>query len=347
MAVTMRDIARILGVSQATVSYVLNNKANARISESTKRLILETARRLSYVPNAAARELVSGRSNTIGLFYPRFGEAIATNPWATRVLKGIGDVLMKADYNLLLYAKSGPDEALGISSILDGRASGLIVMAPYIGSRLVQELGEIDFPTVLIGHHELKGQHMVSVDTDSPGGAAEATRHLIALGHRRIAHITGPPMSENAGRRLQGYRHALESAGLEAPPELIIQGDYTQASGRQAVDRLLKLSNPPTALFAANDPMAIGAIERLKELGLHVPEDMAVVGFDDGPLASIVSPPLTTVNQPAEEVGATAARILLQLVDGRLPPERDIVLPTSLMVRASCGARQGCRADSF
>ena len=329
--VTIRDVAAKAGVSVATVSRVFNRKGPIR--EDTMRRVMDVAAELQYVPHAGARSLSTRSTRTIGVVLPDLhGE------FFSEVIRGIDLAARENGYHLLLSGSHADREEMrAVVQAVRGLVDGLIVMSPDLDpSSLLADLPS-SVPTVLL-NSRVEGR--TSVTIDNSGGARDVVRHLSALGHRRIAFICGPPHNADAEQRRRGYRAGLKNAGIEADRNLDVTGDFTEESGYQAARQLMERNTRATAVFAANDSMAIGALSAFREAGVRVPEDMALVGFDDIPIARFLAPPLTTVKVPIAELGR---RGFAMLVDGDDAP-RTARLDTQLVVRRSCGA--GLRSKS-
>jgi LacI family transcriptional regulator len=327
MAVTMREVARQAGVSVATVSRVFN--ASGPVGERTRSRVLQTAGRLRYVPNGTARSLTTSTTETVGVLLPNlYGD------FYSELIRGAESAARAAGYHTLLASvHDGPDELVAVLRTLAGRVDGLAVMSPDIDPDVLRANLPAGLPVVVLGG---AADGHASVEIDNAAGAAAMTRHLVGLGHRRIAHVAGPAGNADADARRAGYRQALAEAGLERDPLLVLAGAFTEASGYDAAGAFLELADRPTALFAANDAMAIGALRAFREAGLDVPGDVALVGFDDVPVARYVTPALTSVHVPIDEMGARAVGAVLAAVrqpDGRAT----VTLPTRLVVRESCG----------
>jgi LacI family transcriptional regulator len=337
VSATIRDVARAAGVSVATVSRALTG--SGPVSDATRDRIRAIAEVLRYAPNASARSLVSSRTSTFGVLLPDlYGE------FFSEVIRGADRAARAHGYHLLVSsAHGGRDEIEAALRTMRGRVDGLIVMAPDLdGAALAANLPD-GHPVVLLNGPE-RVTTVDAVAVDSYGGAAAMVAHLVATGHRRIAFLAGQPGSHDAAERLRGWRDALGAAGIAADARWELAGDFTEDGGYDAARRLVARALPadvwPTALFAANDAMAIGAISALREAGLDVPGDIAVAGFDDIPMARYVSPPLTSVHVAIDEIGARAvARLMAALTDrAAYAPTREL-LPATLVVRASCGGR--------
>ncbi len=338
---TAEDVACLAGVSRTTVSLVLNGAPDARISVETRQRVLEAAARLNYRPHAGARHLVRGRSEVIAFVMRQTPDQVWADAFLPQVLRGLSEALREANLHLLLFPLS-PDQAPEETSRLlqERRVDGMILSGPRFEDREWLEHWAQETPVVLIGH--LAGSALPSVDVDNTAAAAMATRHLLRLGHRRIGLITNAPLSYTASyERWLGYRQALEEAGIPYDDALVAQGAFTPASGAAAMERLLQLPDPPSAVFVASDVVAFGALQAVRRRGLRIPQDLALVGFDDVPLSAYLDPPLSTVHLPAEDLGREAGRLLLRWMQGERPLTASIRLATGLIIRQSCGAGGG------
>lgn len=335
--VTSSDVARLAGVSRTTVSFVLNNAPNVQIPEETRRRVLDAARQLGYYPDAAARSLARQRSGNIGVLLCQSADRLFADVFLMEVLSGIHQVVRPHGYHIMLEAVedvTAPDAYIGL--VRSRHVDGLMVSGPRADDTQLAYLQAEGFPAVLLGR--LPGCGLCEVDVDNVRGARTATEHLLKLGHRRIAFISNGPLIYTASRdRLRGYMAALAAAGLPNDESLVRYGRFSWESGYEAMQSLLSLPERPTAVFVASDVVAFGALEALARAGVRVPDEMAVVGFDDLPMAAHVTPPLTSLHLPARELGRTAADIILQLMAGKEVRERTVLLDTSLVVRASCG----------
>ncbi len=312
----------------ATVSRALNGSGYVR--HELKQRIVDTARELDYQPNFLARGLTSKHSYTIGLVLPDI-----TNPFFPAVARGVEDVAHRNGYNVVLCNTDGDarKEADYLKVLRSKQVDGVIFTTSQSSTRHVKHLIELGIPVVLADRRMKLECDFVAVDNVE--GAYMAARHLIALGHRRIGFITGPQDVATGSERIAGYRKAMEEAGLEIDDGLILKGDYRQHSGYQGAKSLLRKSEPPTAIFACNDLMAIGVLMALEEEGLRVPDDMAVVGYDDTLLASVCRPRLTSVAQPKYEIGAIACEMLLNRIKVRDKPREQTILRPQLIIRDS------------
>ncbi|MGW3245768.1 LacI family DNA-binding transcriptional regulator [Streptomyces sp. NPDC001070] len=338
--ITLRELARRSGVSTATVSRALNGRAE--VSQATRERIRRLAGELGYAPNEPARTLVRRRSDTIGLLWDTAHESRGLHhPFLQGLLSSVRTALSDAGYHLMLLTTAGPDDpdTTYVQAVRRHSLGGVIAMGRPADDRALRALAASGIPCAGLDV-ALDGPRTVSVASDNTAGAEAAVAHLHALGHRRIATVTGPPELAPAAERLTGFRTACARLGLPVPEEYVVTGDFFLDSGRRAVQRLLALPDPPTALFAAGDLMAIGAVHAVADAGHSVPGDLAVVGFDDIDAAALVRPALTTVAQDHRALGTAAVAALRDLLGPEparpLPPR---VLPTRLVVRGTCGAR--------
>lgn len=328
---TIKDVAREARVSVATVSRVFNGGALVR--EETSRRIRDIAASLRYVPHGGARSLITSKTSTIGVLLPDlYGE------FFSEVIRGIDITARRSGYHLIIsnsdFDKSAIEAAM---RAMRGRVDGVIIMSPDIDAQaLIANLPD-SHPVVLL-NSALCGDAFDSVSIDNVGGALAVVRHLISHGHRSIALITGAPRNVDGQERKLGYRTALREASIEHNQQLEARGNFTEDSGFEAARALLSLRNRPTAIFAANDSMAIGALSALREAGVGVPEEIAVAGFDDISIARHLNPPLTSVHVPIAELGERATeRLTAALSAGAAHVCRQEIVPTTLVIRSSCG----------
>jgi LacI family transcriptional regulator len=342
MPPTLEEVAKLAGVSRSTVSRVVNQHPNVR--PEVRERVWEVIRQTGYQPHAAARSLATRRTRVIGLIIPQAVTTLFTDPYFPILIRGIADACNAHNYHLMLslfsrrrVQESRARQDLLYQQVLRGRyLDGVVVSSAPLDDPIFPRLLEDGVPFIIVGRYPHERANYV--DVDNVAGARMAVEHLLRLGHERVATITGPLNMFAAQDRLEGYRQALAARGIPVDEDLIAEGDFTEGGGRAAMQRLLP--HRPTAVFAASDMMAAGAIKVLREAGLRVPEDVAVVGFDDIPLASMVEPPLTTVRQPIEQTGGMAVELLVSLLEN--PGEETVhrvVLPTELVIRASCGVR--------
>jgi LacI family transcriptional regulator len=330
----LEQIAKLSGVSRSTVSRVINNDPN--VSVVTREKVLQVVKRVNYAPNAAARSLAAGHTNVLGLVIPMGVAALFTDPYFTILIQGVSSACNLREYSVMLWLAEPEFERRMIRQIMhNGMLDGVIVSSMLMNDSLVRALADGGFPFILVGRHPTDAR-ISYVDADNQGGAREAVTHLLRLGCTRVATITGPQNMIAGSDRLAGYRAALHDRGAAFDPALVAEGDFTEAGGYHAMQRLL--SRRPDAVFAASDIMALGALRAIREAGLRVPEDVALVGFDDLPQAARTDPPLTTIRQPVHRLGGTAVDTLIDVVEHPDSAPRRIVLPTELVVRTSCGS---------
>ena len=337
--VTSQDVAKRAGVSRTTVSLVLNRVEGVQISEQTRKRVIRIANELGYVPEAAAQALASRRSQFIGLILSRNPEHIATDAFLSQIINSLVEMVRQNGMRLLIDIVEDTQHRDSYLELAWGRRiDGILLSGPRVDDQALMTLEQDGFPTVLMG--DLPNTNFCSVDVDNRAAAKLAVAHLLKLGHRRIACITNASLVYTAAvERLEGYRDALVAAGIPYDPGLVRHGDFGPESGRRQMNALLKLKNPPTAAFIASDVVAIGAMSAIRARGLAIPDDIAVVGFDDVPFARYVDPPLTSIHLPAVELARKATEILLHLIRREEPQIRNVVLDTQLVVRASCGAQ--------
>lgn len=338
--VTIRDVAQKAGVSVATVSRAFNG---GTVKETTRRRVVEAADHLCYSPSSAARTLITHRTLTIGVLLPDLhGE------FFSEVIRGIDLEAQRHRYHLLVSSShSDKSEIEAAMRAMRGSVDGLILMSPHLDARTLRANVPPHLPVVLL-NGPIEDDRYDGVEIDNFGGARAMTRHLLARGHCRIAFVCGPGGNRDADERLRGYRVALEAGGIQPRPEWEAAGDFTEAGGYRAARALLKGRPQPTALFAANDSMAIGALSAVHESGLAVPFEIAVAGFDDIPIARYVIPPLSSVRVPIGGLGRRATAKLIRAVEEKNEHvKKSEILPTKLIVRASTGGvRRGRRIQS-
>lgn len=356
---TIGDIAQLAGVSKATVSRVLNHKPD--VDPATRERILRIMEEQRFVPSVTASRLAGGRSNLVGMLVPSF-----TWPFISEILGGVAEAIGKTSYELILYGISNKTREDDSGDVIDhilatNLVAGLLAILPGQSAGHVVHLYEQGFPVVMLDDQEMSLK-APWVSTDNRGGALAAARHLIQLGHRRIAHVQGPMHYLCSRERYEGFCEGMQEAGLPVDPAWIIEGDFTEAGGRAAAHLLFSLPEErrPTAIFAANDLTAYGMLKVASEYDMHIPDDVALVGFDNLAPSAHTHPALTTVAQPFYEMGRRSAELLLSLIEkpATLPytslypssldqgdrtsgddaPPVHIQLPTRLVVRESCGA---------
>ena len=333
---TLDEIAKRAGVSRTTASRVLNNGPNVRpeVRERVQRVIAETG----YRPHPVAQSLASQQSHVIGLVLPRRTEALFNDPYFPRLTQGIAQACNDHDYTLALFMmQCEADEQKFYPRISrKGLLDGIVIQVGQIGDGLITRLLASDVPTVVAGR-PLHHPNASYVDVDNITGAHTAVMHLLQLGHKRIGMITGEMRTTAALDRYTGYCKTLQEHDLPVDETLISEGYFTEIGGYEAMQRLLP--HKPDAVFIAADAMSLGALKAIYEAGLTVPQDIALVSFDDLPPATIARPQLTTVHQPVNAFGVTAVEMLLDILKNGNEPPRQIILNTELVIRGSCGAR--------
>jgi len=334
--VSIKDIARAAGVSHSTVSRAL--RGSALVSAPTRERITALARRMGYSPDAIARGLVTGRTRTVGVVVTTISD-----PFVADVVQGIEDRAQADGYSVILTTSDGePAREMAAVDILRGkRVDAVIVTSSRVGALYLDDLERGQVPVVLVNsHNEHAGPYTFSITVDNQHGGWLATRHLADLGHRRIAYVTGSPHHSDDLGRQAGYRRALEEAGLTLDPALVLPGTGKAEAGAAALSRLLELPDRPTAVFCYNDVTAIGLLRAARYAGLSVPDDLAVIGFDDVPWATYVAPSLTTVAQPRHALGETAMNMALDLIGAEgAHGVGNVVVRGELVIRESCGGR--------
>jgi LacI family transcriptional regulator len=321
---TIRDVAQRADVSVASVSRVLNGAGP--VTEATRQRVLEAVDALQYVPHSGARSLSTSRTNTVGVILPDlYGE------FFSELIRGLDVAARALGYHLIVSSShDDADEASSAIRSMRGRVDGLIVLSPHLGAANLAS-GLAGRTPVLLMNGGAAADGRPSIVVDNHGGAVAAVEHLIATGRRRIAHIAGPAGNLEAEARLAGYLDAMAAAGL---PTMVVDGAFTKASGQEAGELLASRSDRPDAVFAANDNMAVGALLAFQDAGLRVPEDVAMVGFDDIPLAGLVRPALTTLKIHIAETGRNALERLVRLIGSAADTACEVVRP-ELVVRAS------------
>jgi LacI family repressor for deo operon, udp, cdd, tsx, nupC, and nupG len=328
--VTIRDVAAHAGVSHQTVSRVINNIE--RVSPETRALVEASIKELGYRPNAIARSMARGRTCTLACISPNL-----TDFTFASIIEGAEAEIRKHDYFLVSSSAPTEDE---FSRLIDKlftsrRAEGLFVINPYADRR--HNLLPPEVPTVFVAARPRQRDTVSSVALDDFNVARQATQYLIELGHRRVAMVTGPMVEDCSQDRNFGYNQALEDSGINPDPSLVITGDWAATSGYQAIQKLSKLSSPPTAIFAQNDRMAIGILRGAREMGIIVPSELSVIGVDDMPLSSYFDPPLTTMRQDPLSIGQEAARLLIDTLEERETSPKHLLLQAQLIQRKSTG----------
>ncbi|MDB1089062.1 LacI family DNA-binding transcriptional regulator [Streptomyces sp. ACA25] len=330
---TIRTVAARAGVGRGTVSRVLNG--SPRVSAAAREAVHAAIAELNFVPNRAARSLVTSRTDCIALVIPEPESRLVSEPYFSEIIRGVSTALAETQLQLLLILVRDQRELDRLTEFLTaGRVDGVLLVSIHRDDPLPGLLEELGLPTVLAGRRSA-GEPLCHAHSDNVSGAAEAVRHLLDRGYRTIATITGPLDMDVGHSRLRGWREALRESGAEPEESLIATADFTEAGGRAAMRELLERRPGLDAVFAASDVMAAGALAELRDRGRKVPDDVALVGFDDSVIARHTDPPLTSVRQPVEEIGRTMTELLLEELSGSGRTRSRVCLPTSLVVRGS------------
>lgn len=327
---TIRDIARHAGVSVATVSRVINGRPD--VAAETREAVLRHVRAHNFTTNRSARALSVGRTGLVGFTVPN-----THAEYFTLILSGATEALYEQDMRVVLCPTlhEHEREVTLLDRLMHGTTDGAILLLPTETSDELKALQRHGFPFVVADQRHPLDEGIPAVSAAHAAGARAATEHLLSLGHRRIALITGERGWAATEERLNGYQTALAAAGVPLRSDLVADGDFLRESGYRAGHALLQLAEPPTAIFASNDNMAVGAMLAARERGLQIPADLSIVGFDDSEQATIITPPLTTVRQPLEELGRTAVSLLNRLLDRQRVEALRVELATKLVVRDS------------
>ncbi|MHB1685105.1 MAG: LacI family DNA-binding transcriptional regulator [Bacilli bacterium] len=329
---TIKDVAERAGVSISSVSIAL--KHDPRVKESTRKRIAEVAQSLGYRPNGIARDLKMQQTQTIAIFLHDLG-----GPFYSELVSGVQDVALSYGYSPIVACSVGGRGVALDRLLLEGRVDGAIILDHYIEEDFIRNVASPKLPIVLL-ERDIRGcSDVYRVTSDHEDGAYGATRHLLENGYRQIAFVGGPNVSEDGRLRFRGHVRAVQSFGFEIDKSFIIPGDFTEQSGYEAGLTLVLRQQMPDAVFAGNDEMAIGILRAFSERSIRVPEDIALVGFDDIRLTQYTSPTLTTVHQPMYELGTVASQILFRAFDGeqKIDP---VILKTWLVVRGSSGPKK-------
>ncbi|BCL20676.1 LacI family DNA-binding transcriptional regulator [Streptomyces tuirus] len=336
---TLEEVAARAGVGRGTVSRVING--SPRVSDATRAAVEAAVAELGYVPNTAARALAANRTDAIALVVPEPETRFFAEPYFSDMLKGVGSALSDTEMQLLLIFAGNDRERARLAQYLAAhRVDGVLLVSVHADDPLPDLLAQLEIPAVISGPRS-SAETLPSVDSDNYGGARQAVEHLLSRGRRRVAHITGRLDVYGAQRRVDGYREAVSDAGLGVDEGLIEAGDFTEEGGHRAMAALLERHPDIDAVFAASDVTASGARRALREAGRRIPEDVALVGYDDSAIARHMEPPLTSVRQPIEEMGRRMTDLLLTEVADRRPlasrglERRQMVLATELVTRSS------------
>lgn len=342
--VTSQDVADQAGVSRTTVSFVLNNSHLENVSEATRQRVRRIARELGYVPHAAARSLAGGKTGTLGLIV-NDARVISVDVFVPLMLHGLYDACREQNYRLLLETAQFDDPTRAYEQLVHAKQiDGLIVLNPMPDDRELYALVDSGYPVVIVDQFPHPRSILVGAH-DRPSMIYQATSHMLALGKERVAFIHFMPVREpELDRRYGGYRDALLDADRTVDPRLVRFASFDAASGFAQMEELLDSGVKIDALVAGNDTIAIGAMAAIRAAGLRVPEDIAVIGHDDIPVAQYTTPPLSTVRVPAEEIGRTCGDLVIRMLDGERIEPQIVTLRPQLIVRESCGAALRARS---
>lgn len=333
---TSRDVAQRAGVSRTVVSFVLNDRPHSGIPDATRQRVLRAAAELGYLPNRAARALASGRTRQLAILVGETRNDAYGDAFLPTLLRGIDAAAREGGYRILFEYLEETSGQQALTSLRESTADGMLVWAPGPTSGVLDEFVRAGAAVMVIG--DPGSTVCPSVDIDNVAAARAAVEHLLGHGRRDVAMITNVPLSFASSRaRVAGYQAALQAAEIPPTSERVVPGDLDEESGRRAMERMLTWRPLPRAVFAASDQVAIGALGALQRAGLRVPDEVALVGFDDIPLAASVHPALSTIRVPAGEMGRLATRRLIDQIEGRPVEPKRVILPTSLVTRLSCG----------
>ncbi len=323
--VTLKDVAKKAGVAVSTASYALNN--NPKISETTRNMVLTAANELDYRPNGTARNLKKQKTETIGLFLNDLA-----GPYYSEIIRGVQKVVSDNEYDLVVCSASGGTDSTAYKFLQERRVDGAVILAPKITDKEIYQVARTQLPVVVLDR-KLESDYIKYVLIDNVNGSYQAVTHLINRGYKNIGFLSGPEESYDNKERYEGFSRALNDNNFLFDENLLFKGDFTEEEGYKVISKFLKNDISIDALFAANDEMAIGAIQAIKENNYQIPNDIAVVGFDDIRLSSYINPPLTTVRHPKYEMGTFATHMIFQILQGAAT--ESIVLPTQLINRES------------
>ena len=334
MTLTIEDIARLSNVSRSTVSRVING--DKKVNEETRGRVLSVIQQNNYEPNIAARRLAAGRTNIIGLVIPVGGDTIFSDPYFSRLIHGVSMACNSREFSVMLWLADPEVGRQMISKIVNnGMLDGVIISSTLLDDPIITTLSHSSMPFVMIGHHPTLSLNYIDIDNQT--SAFQITSHLLSCSRVRTrpATITGPRNTMAGLERYNGFVRALEENGLPCDPSLVFEGDFSEETGYRGMQQLL--ASKPDSVFAANDRMAAGAYQAIKEAGLNIPNDISVAGFDDISLASQLDPPLTTIKQPIQSLGTRAVETLIHVIQQSGNSPIQLLLQPELVIRNSCG----------
>jgi DNA-binding LacI/PurR family transcriptional regulator len=337
---TIYDVARESGFSLSTVSNILNGSPK-RVRPETRQRVQEAVAKLNYHPNAMARGLARQRTNALGILFGVVESTeIVINAYSAAILQAVLSIAAESSYDVTHVTRHWEGAARSLASFRDGRVDGLLVVAPPVDSDIVPALSSLDIPLVVVSWPQGRGD-VLSVDIDDVHGARTVMDHLLRLGHRRIAHISGNPHLLSGQIRRQCFQEKMAEARLRVPAGYDLDGTYSVEAGLRQGLQLLRLPKPPTAVFAANDEIALGLVEAAKQLGVEIPRQLSIIGIDDRPFTTVVTPSITTLHQPFDEVGREATRLLIRLMRGEHVPLGTHLFSPRLIIRDSTAPPPG------
>lgn len=341
MAVTIKDVAKLAKVAPSTVSRVIAN--SPRISEKTKQTVRQAMKELGYHPNFIARSLASQSTQAIGLVMPRSTDIVFQNPFFSTVLRGLSEGALQKQYALYMTTGNAEEEIYDavVQMVQGRRVDGVVLLYSKVEDKVLTYLQQRDFPFVVIGKPFKHVEEITHVDNNNFKAAKEVTEYLIDLGHREIGFVGGSLNLVVTIERVSGYEKAIREADLPFLNEYVIHEEFLREGGREAVNELLSLKKPPTALVVADDLMALGVLNALDEIGFIVPDDMSIVSFNNVLLSEMSRPPLTSVDINIFDLGFQAANSLIQKIENPKEPVKRIIIPHELIVRQSCGVPKG------
>lgn len=337
MTVTIKDVAKAAKVSPSTVSRVISD--SPRISEETKRKVREIMDELGYHPNFIARSLASQSTQVIGVVFPSSGNVAFQNPFYSEVLRGISEGAHEKHYGIQLTTGKTEKEILDdvVKMVQGRRVDGIIMLYSKVNDPIMTYLMEKNFPFVVIGKPSVDAERITHVDNDNITAAKEGTEYLIKLGHERIGFIGGSEDLMVTITRLEGYKRALNEFKITIREEFIIHDDFLVSGGIQAVNKIMNLENPPTALLVVDDLMSLGVLQTLHTIGLRIPEDLSLISFNNALYAELANPPLSSVDIQILELGMEAVKQLIARIANSNEPIKRVIIPHKIIVRSSCG----------
>lgn len=330
---TIRDVAKESGVSVTTVSFVLNNSPRP-VSAETRRRVTEVARRMNYHPNAMARGLVQRKMNSLGVLFAQVESSIVTNKYATGILEGVFTEAVANGYDIHLYTRPWESAEVSAPRFRNKQTDGTMIIVPGIDSDMVTGLRQFGIPVVVVSSPTaIEG--VSYVDIDNVQGARLAANHLLSLGHKRIAHVMGAPVQHSVFERRDAFLSSLEAAGIPMRREYLVGDSFVRDDVLRTARRLLSLPEPPTAIFASNDDIALHIVRLAQEMGINIPRDLSVIGFDDYLQAQHSTPPLTTIHHPLADIGRKATRLLLARIENEAMEDERCIFAPQLVVRGT------------